>query len=188
MIPVIVGSVYFILCLLAFFLFQRRTQLPCTFPFTQWCPVTLLKPVRGLEKNQRANLRSACLQDYPEFQVVFSVQDPDDPVVPLLREIEKEFGRRRVSVATEKNREAGPNGKINNLLGALRHARYNILVISDSDALLKPDYLKAIVAPLADPAVGYVCTLYKAIQASRWYEKMGHENGRESSASLSQEA
>ncbi len=172
MIPVIGGSVYFILCLIAFFCFQRRPQAACPLPFAQWPPVTLLKPVKGLEKNQRANFRSACLQDYPEFQAVFSVQDPDDPAIPLLREIENEFGRRRVSVVVE-NREAGPNGKINNLSGALPHARYDILVISDSDMLLDPNYLKAIVAPLADPAVGYVCTLYRAVRAERWFERMG---------------
>ena len=172
MIPVIGGSIYFVLCLLAFFRFQRRPQSPSSFPSAQWPPVTLLKPVRGIEKNQRANFRSACLQDYPEFQVILSVQNPNDPAVPLLREIENEFGPHRVSVVIE-NRVAGPNGKINNLSGAVPHARYDILVISDSDTFLKPDYLKTIVAPLADPAVGYVCTLYKAIRADRWFEKMG---------------
>jgi ceramide glucosyltransferase len=133
--------------------------------------VTILKPLCGLEKNQRVNLRSACLQDYPKYQVIFSVQDPDDPVMPLLKEIQQEFGPEKVSVVVE-NCQAGPNGKINNLLGALPHAHYDILVISDSDVLLEPDYLKAIIAPLADPNVGCVCTLYKATHADRWYEKM----------------
>jgi ceramide glucosyltransferase len=127
--------------------------------------------VRGLEKNQEENFRSACLQDYPEFQVVFSIQDSDDPVLPLLRKMEQEFGSKRMSVVIE-NRQVSPNGKINNLVGALPHAWYDILVISDSDVQLKPDYLKAIVAPLADPEVGCVCTLYKATCADRWYEKM----------------
>lgn len=133
--------------------------------------MTILKPLCGLEKNQRVNLRSACLQDYPKYQVIFSVQDPDDPVMPLLKEIQQEFGPEKVSVVVE-NCQAGPNGKINNLLGALPHAHYDILVISDSDVLLEPDYLKAIIAPLADPNVGCVCTLYKATHADRWYEKM----------------
>jgi ceramide glucosyltransferase len=130
-----------------------------------------LKPVHGLEKNQRENLRSACLQDYPEYQVVFSVQSPDDAALPLLREIQSEFGPRRVTVAVE-NRRAGTNGKVNNMIGGLLHARYDILVISDSDILLPPDYLQAIVAPLADPEVGCACTLYKAAGARTWYEKM----------------
>jgi ceramide glucosyltransferase len=137
----------------------------------EWPPVTILKPVCGVEKNLKNNLRSACLQDYPEFQIVFSVQDPRDPVIPLVREIEEEFGRKKVSIAIE-DRQAGPNGKINNLLGGLSHARYDTLVISDSDAHLESNYLKAIIAPLADPDVGCVCTLYRATSADRWFEKM----------------
>jgi ceramide glucosyltransferase len=58
------------------------------------------------------------------------------------------------------------------MIGGLKHARYDTLVISDSDILLKPDYLKTIVAPLSDPGVGCVCTLYKAAGADTWYEKM----------------
>ena len=133
--------------------------------------MTILKPLCGLEKSQRMNLRSACLQDYPKYQVIFSVRNPNDPVIPLLKEIQQEFGLEKVSVVVE-NCQAGPNGKINNLLGALPHAHYDILVISDSDVRLRQDYLKAIIAPLAEPDVGCACTLYKATCADRWFEKM----------------
>jgi ceramide glucosyltransferase len=171
LIPTILGSLYWILCLLAVICFRIQRPSPPPYSFPQWPSVTILKPLRGLEKNQEDNLRSTCLQDYPEFQVVFSVQDPDDPVLPLLKKMEQEFGSEKVSVVIE-NRQVGPNGKINNLLGALPYARHDILVISDSDVRLRPDYLKAIVTPLADPGVGCVCTLYKATRADRWYEKM----------------
>jgi ceramide glucosyltransferase len=171
LIPTIGGSVYAILCLLTMLLFHTRSERPSRSSLSQWPSVTILKPVRGLEKNQKINLSSACLQDYPEFQVVFSVQEPCDPVIPLLKEIEEEFGSERVSVAIE-NRQVGPNGKINNLLGGLSRARYDILVISDSDVHLDPNYLKAIIPPLSDPRVGCVCTLYKATCADRWFEKM----------------
>ena len=76
-----------------------------------------------------------------------------------------------MTVAVE-NCVAGPNGKINNMIGGLRHAQYDVLVISDSDVNLKPDYLKAIVAPLADDSVGCVCTFYKGACADTWYEKL----------------
>ena len=138
LIPVIGGSVYAVLSLFAVLRFHRHVEAqPQPIP-PQWPPVTLHKPVCGLEKNQKNNLRSACLQDYPEFQIVYSVQDPHDPVIPLLKEIEEEFGREKVAIAIE-DRQAGPNGKINNLLGALSLARYNTLVISDSDAHLETD-------------------------------------------------
>ena len=170
LIPAVGGSVYGLLCLFTVWHFRTQTRPPFPCSFSQWPPVTVLKPVCGLEKNQKINLRSACLQDYPEFQVVFSVQDPSDPAVPLLNEIQQEYPE-RVSVVVENN-QAGPNGKINNLMGALPQARHDILVISDSDVRLEPDYLKNIIAPLADPGVGFVCTLYKANSADRWYEKM----------------
>lgn len=170
LIPVIGGSLHAILCLLAVLRFHPRPQERASNE-RNWPPVTILKPVHGLEKGLRGNLHSACLQDYPEFEVVFSVQEADDPALPMLNELQQEWGTQRVTVAVEQRR-AGANGKINNLLGGLAHARYETLVISDSDVALRPDYLKTIVAPLADPSVGCVCTLYKAARANTWFEKM----------------
>jgi ceramide glucosyltransferase len=169
--PVLGGSVFGILCTVTFFIFKKRAENSPWKSSVEWPPVTLLKPVRGLERNQRANLRSACMQDYPYYQVVFSAQDPADPVIPLLKEIQKEFGTERVTVVIE-SFNVGPNGKINNLIGAFSQVRNDVLVISDSDVYLRPDYLKTIIAPLSDPEVGYVCTLYKAVGAKRWFEKM----------------
>jgi ceramide glucosyltransferase len=171
LIPAIGGSAYAILCVFTVLRIRMRPAKPSRRPIESWPPVTVLKPVHGLEKNQRENLRSACLQDYPEFQVVFSVQDADDAALPLLKELQREFGAGRVTVAVE-NFRTGANGKINNMIGGLRHARHDTLVISDSDILLKPDYLKTIVAPLNDPSVGCACTLYKAAGAETWFEKM----------------
>ena len=171
LVPVVGGSVYVILCLFTIARFRTLSQRPSAQSFTAWPPVTILKPVHGLEKNQRENLRSTCIQDYPEFQVVFSVQELDDPVIPLLKELQQEFGSNRVTLAIE-NKRCGTNGKINNMIGGLPYARNEILVISDSDVHLLPDYLKTIVGPLADPSVGCVCTLYKAACAHSWYEKV----------------
>ncbi len=171
LIPTIGGSIYAILCVCAIIKLRRRSGKKSKCSFESWPPVTILKPVHGIEKNQRENLRSTCIQDYPEFQVVFSVQDPEDATIPLLKDLQREFGSERVAVAIE-NCKVGTNGKINNMIGGLRHARHDVLVISDSDILLRPDYLKTIVAPLSDPEVGCACTLYKAAGAETWFEKM----------------
>ncbi len=170
-IPALGGSIYAILCVLAVIRFRLQADGSPEFAVESWPPVTVLKPVHGLEKNQRENLRSTCIQDYPEFQVVFSVQSAEDAAIPLLREIQQEFGEHCVTVAIE-NCRAGTNGKINNMIGGLRHARHDVLVISDSDVRLRPDYLKTIVAPLSHPGVGCACTLYKAACAGTWFEKM----------------
>jgi len=169
--PAFAGSVYAVLCSLAVLYFRSRKLVQPATGFAVLPPVTILKPIHGVEKNQRENLRSACLQDYPEYQVVFCVDRPDDPAIPLLREIQREFGSKRITVIVSGHKK-GTNGKVNNLMGGLPHARHDILVISDSDVRLRPDYLRQIVAPLADSEVGCVCTLYKAADAWTWYEKL----------------
>ncbi len=170
LIPVAGGSLYGLLSFLAFWRFRTRADSFPVYPDGCWPPVTILKPVCGLEKHLKANLRSACLQDYPDYQVVFSVQRSDDPALALLWELQAEYPD-RVSVATE-SLHVCPNPKIANLMGAMLHARHEMLVISDSDVCLGPDYLRRIIAPLADPEVGLVCTLYRATAADRWFEKM----------------
>ncbi len=171
LVPTICGSIYVVLCLLAVVRFETRRRKAPGRASSFRPGVTILKPVHGLEKNQFENLRTACLQDYPEFQVVFSVQRLDDPAIPILRRIQKEFGPERVTLAIE-HCKAGTNGKINNMIGGLKHARYDYLVISDSDVRLQPDYLKTIIEPLGDPKVGCACTLYKVACADTWFEKL----------------
>jgi len=171
LVPAVAGTVYSLLSLATAAWWRMRNR-PAPVPSDfRWPAVSLLKPVHGLEKHLERNLRSACTQDYPDYQVVFSVEDENDEALPILRKLELEFGAERVTVAVER-RPAGPNGKINNTIGALAHARHDTLVISDSDVRLQPDYLKTIVPPLADPANGCACTLYKAACANRWFEKI----------------
>jgi ceramide glucosyltransferase len=167
---IVIGSAcWAVVAALAFFFRKREFLSP--EPFRTLPPVTLIKPVYGLEKNLRANLETACTQDYPDYQVLYSVQRADDPAIPLLRALQDEFGPERVTVVIA-NVEVGVNGKINNLAGALPHARHEIVVMSDSDVRLRPDFLRAVVSPLADPKVGAVSTFFKARDAGTWYEHM----------------
>jgi ceramide glucosyltransferase len=136
-----------------------------------WPPVSMLKPVYGLGRDLGENLRSACRQDYPDYQVVFSAQREDEPALPLVYEIQREFGSERVTVVVDASGTV-PNGKARNLLVAQSGARHDVMVVSDADVRLRPDYLKTIVAPLADPAVGCATTFYKAYGARRWYEAL----------------
>jgi ceramide glucosyltransferase len=166
---VVSGSIYAILCAIAAAVFRGKMgdrrgaeRLP---------PVTVLKPLYGADKELLTNLRSTCSQDYPDFQVVLSIQRLDDPAIPIARQILQEFGEKRVTLVIAES-EPRTNGKIQNLENALPAARHDILVISDSDIKLRPDYLRAIVAPMADPEVGCVCTPYRAMNAEHWFEKL----------------
>ncbi len=167
---ILVGASVWLATLSCAFFFRSRKKYSAP-ALSVLPPVTLLKPVCGLEKNLHANLRTACQQDYPEYQVVYSVQRADDPAIAVLRQLEQEFGTGRVTVVIA-NVEVGLNGKINNLAGALPHARHEILVISDSDVFLRPDFLREVTAPLADTKVGAVSTFFKGRDAGPWYEQM----------------
>lgn len=167
LVPSIGGSIYGLLCAAAALIFHRRVA-PAS---TDLPPVSILKPIHGLEKNQSENLRAACQLDYPDYQLVLSAQRLDEPALPLMRALAEEFGPHRVTVAVAEGATA-VNGKVQNLQIAMAAARHEVLVISDSDVRLRPDYLRTIVAPLADPQVGYVCTLYRAVCADQWYEKL----------------
>jgi ceramide glucosyltransferase len=164
-----IGVACWLAALIGAFVFRLRAERHVVRSFQP--SVSLLKPVYGLEKQLARNLRSACLQDYPHYQVVYSVQRSDDPAIPILLALQQEFGMDRVSVVIATLR-VGLNGKINNLAGALPHARHEILVISDSDVLLRPDYLTVIVAPLEDSRVGAVSSFFRATEAGPWYEQL----------------
>jgi ceramide glucosyltransferase len=170
LLPVLLGSLYGVACVAALLVVRRRGR--ALGEGTKDGPaVSVLKPIYGLEKGLRENLRSTCAQDYRDFEVVFSVQRNDEPALPLLHEVQQEFGPDRVKIAVDTTQKA-PNGKIRNLLGALPQARHDVLVISDSDVRLPPDYLRRIVAPLDGPGVGCTCTFYRAVGAERWFETL----------------
>ena len=171
LVPVIVGSIYSVVCLICVAIFRFRCSIPPQVPDSGWPAVSILKPVHGLEKDLDKNLRSICLQDYPQYQVIFCVQSETDRAIPLLKRLQAEFTSDLVTVVVEKRR-VGANGKINNLVGGLAYAKHDFLVISDSDVYTRPDYLKAIVSPLGNPDVGFVCTFFKATSAATWFEKM----------------
>lgn len=171
LIPVAGGSIYSLLSVGALVTFSRRGAKPCDLREHEWPAVTLLKPIHGIDKDLEQNLRSACTLDYPRYQVLLSVQSDQDPALELLHTLARDFGPERVSVVVGKG-EPCPNGKIENLVGAMPHARHDVLVISDSDVSLRPDYLRVIVSALQDPAVGYACTLYRGVRAKSWSERL----------------
>ncbi len=194
LLPVIGGSVYSLACLAAMAALRARARRhfagaprgedvagpdgqagaadAATDPWAAaggWPAVSLLKPVYGTSRDLAENLRSACRQDYPEYQVVLSAQREDEPALPLLYEIQREVGPDRVTVVVDGSGRV-PNGKVRNLLVGLSGARHGLLVVSDADVRLRPGYLKTIVAPLADARVGCSTTFYRATGACRWYE------------------
>jgi ceramide glucosyltransferase len=125
-------------------------------------PASIIKPVRGVDHEAYENFASFCHLDYPEYEIVFAVADPDDPVIPIIEKLRADFPQQPIRLIT-KVPQLGANDKINNLCQLAQKAKYDLLVMSDSDVRVEPDYLRAVVAPFSDPDVGVVTALYKSV-------------------------
>jgi ceramide glucosyltransferase len=129
-------------------------------------PVTVLKPLHGDEPLLEVALATVCAQRYPVFQVVFGVGDPGDPALAAVHRVRERFPRCDIAVVVDPTRH-GPNGKVGNLMNMLPAAKHDVLVISDSDVHVAPDYLDRLVASLEVPGTGLVTTLYAGLPAWR---------------------
>lgn len=132
---------------------------------TLFCPpISILKPLNGLDDHLFDNLASFCNQDYARFEILFSLQDPNDPAYRVVQKIKEKFPEREISLTIEECEE-GWNPKVNNMLPAYRKARYPYLLISDSNVMVEPDYLKKIIQPMKDPQTGLVTNLIRGVGA-----------------------
>lgn len=127
-------------------------------------PLTVLKPVHGLEPGLFENLLSFCQQDYPNFQVVMGVADSEDPALPIIRRVIAECPTQDVTV-TINDRAIGSNRKISNVANCALLAKHDILVIADSDMRVPPDYLRRVASVFEDPAVAAGTCLYRGTSA-----------------------
>jgi len=139
---------------------QART-LPARLP-----PVTILKPLCGDEPLLEEALASCCCQNYPDFQIVFGVQDRADPALAVAQRLRDRFPRCDIAIVVD-DTPHGPNRKVANLINMLPSARYDVLVISDSDLHVMPDYLEQLVAALEVPGTGLVTTVFIGVAARR---------------------
>jgi len=127
-------------------------------PPPNWTPpVTLIVPLKGLEPGLAENLQSLAEQDYPDYELIVAVHAADDPAVDLVN------AKARLVVAGPGR--TGTGEKINNLLAAVAVARpaSEVLAFADSDGRVTRGWLRGLVAPLRDPAVG-------AATGYRWYQ------------------
>jgi len=122
-------------------------------------PVSILKPIRGLDPEAYQNFASFCNQDYPEYEILFCVGQSDDLVIPILEKLIRDFPERRIRIVAGPNRGA-INDKVAKLRRLVAEAQYEIVVMCDSDVRVTPDYLRIVMAPLADRNVGAVTCFY----------------------------
>jgi ceramide glucosyltransferase len=127
-------------------------------------PVTVLKPLHGDEPLLEVALATLCQQDYPAWQIVFGVHDATDPAAAVVRRLQQRFPSVDMVLVADPS-EHGVNRKVGNLINMLPAARYDVLVIADSDVHVRPDYLDRLVGALQLSGVGLVTTLYAGLPA-----------------------
>jgi ceramide glucosyltransferase len=135
-------------------------------------PVTVLKPLHGAEPRLYENLRSFCMQQHPDYQLIFGVRDPDDAAIAVVQRLQSEFPQLGITMVID-SRVYGANFKVSNLLNMVAHAKYDWLVLADADIRVATDYLTRVTAPLADPGVGIVTCLYYGIPGPSFWSRLG---------------
>lgn len=150
---------------LRFFSAERAKNLE---PYTP--PVSVLKPVRGVDFGSYENFASFCRQDYPEYEILFAVNEEADAAVPLVRQLIAEFPERPIRLLIGA-KQIGANRKVNKLVRMAREASHGVLVLTDGDVRVGPNFLREVVAPLAKPGVGAVTCFYRGVaQRNFWAE------------------
>ncbi len=130
-------------------------------------PVTILKPLHGDEPGLFARLLSFCTQDYgAPVQVVFGVQDPDDPAIEIVHRLQAALPNAAIDLKIDA-REHGSNRKMSNVVNMVTLARHPVIVLADSDIEVGRDYLRAVVRELQQPGVGLVTCFYYGLSENR---------------------
>jgi ceramide glucosyltransferase len=162
------GMGFYALCVWSARRFMRRGQ---GRPLTFTPPVSILKPLRGIDPQMYESFRSHCMQDYPEYEIIFGVSEADDPAVEAVHRLIEEFPRCHIQLVVCPQ-VLGNNRKTSNLVQMLPQARNDYILINDSDIYVTPDYLRRVMAPFKRPQVGMVTCPYRGIAADTLGSKL----------------
>jgi len=133
-------------------------------------PLSCLKPIKGLDVDAYENYASFCRQDYPQYEIVFCV-DQDDPALPVLEKLIRDFPERDIRLLFGSGRDA-INDKVARLVRLTTEAKYDLFVITDGDVRVRADYLRNVAAPFRDPKVGAATCLYVSTQEKSFLEEL----------------
>ena len=134
-------------------------------------PVTILKPVHGMEPRLEATLESFFRQDYPDFEIIFGARSRDNEALIVVERLRAKYPDVRTQVVIS-GEPSWPNAKVFSLAKMIASSDNDYLVISDSDVLVGPDFLRNVMPPLLNPKVGLVTCLYQGVPASGFWSQL----------------
>jgi len=134
-------------------------------------PVSILKPLAGLDPGLESNLRTFFEQDYTDFEILFAVREPDDAAVAVVRRLQREYPavHSRLLIIGE---PPYPNAKVFSLDRMLAAADHDLVVMSDSDIRVGPDLLRTVAREFQDPALGVATCPYRAVAGSSFWSRL----------------
>jgi len=167
------SSAYYLLCLWGArnFLLEPKAAGRSVRPIHSLPPVSILKPLRGIDPEIYESFRSHCVQDYGEYEIIFGVHDANDPAVASVEKLQREFPGTQIRLVVCP-KILGTNVKVSNLVQMLPVAHYEYLIVNDSDIRVERDYLQRLMAPLSDEKVGMVTCLYRGVAASTFGSRL----------------
>ncbi|HZU45382.1 MAG TPA: bacteriohopanetetrol glucosamine biosynthesis glycosyltransferase HpnI [Terriglobales bacterium] len=130
---------------------------PDVFP-----PISILKPVHGVEERLEQNLESFFRQDYPNFEIVFGARSADNEALLVVEKLRRKYPQVAVKIVLS-GEPVWPNAKVYSLEKMIAQSAHDFIVISDSDIWVSKDAMRNIVAPLLDNHVGLVTCIYRGV-------------------------
>lgn len=134
-------------------------------------PISILKPLAGLDLDLEPNLRTFFEQDYPAFEILFAVRNENDPAVPVVRRLQNEYPRvaSRLVLTDEPPYH---NAKVFSLERMLSAASHDLVVMSDSDIRVTPDMLRTVAAEFQDSSLGVATCPYRAVPGASFWSRL----------------
>lgn len=157
------GIAYYALCIWSAIGFWIEVSPHSSSSFTPG--ISILKPVKGTDPGAYESFRSHCLQQYPEYEIIFGVNDMSDSAVPLIERLMREFPERKIKLIACPQ-ALGMNRKVSNLVQMLPHATHDYILVNDGDIRVPAEYLRRVMAPFSDERVGLVTCLYRGMAAA----------------------